>query len=101
MVIERVWRGIAKTEQAAQYLQHLEQETFPKIRRLKGYINARVLRRDLDDRVEFLVITTWASMEAITDFAGKDVETAVVPPDAKAALIEYDNHVTHYEVVNI
>jgi hypothetical protein len=38
-------------------------------------------------------------MEAIRGFAGTDVAKAVVEPGAVAALIEFDAHVQHYEIV--
>ena len=58
----------------------------------------RVLRREEHGRVEFLVMTFWDSMAAIRGFAGADPERAVVEPEARAVLAEYDNFVRHYEV---
>lgn len=47
---------------------------------------------------EFLVITLWDSMDAIRRFAGEDSERAVVEPEARAVLAEFDDFVRHYEV---
>jgi hypothetical protein len=49
--------------------------------------------------VEFLVLTRWASMDAIRAFAGDDVGRAVVEPDAIAALVSFDRTVRHYELL--
>jgi hypothetical protein len=48
--------------------------------------------------MELLVISRWASIEAIKAFAGSHPERAVVEPGARAVLTEYDDFVTHYEV---
>jgi hypothetical protein len=57
-----------------------------------------VLRRADGGRVEFLVMTLWDSMDAVRRFAGDNPEAAVVEPEARAVLSEYDNFVRHYEV---
>jgi len=49
--------------------------------------------------VEFLVLTRWASIEAIRGFAGDDVARTVVEPEAAAALVSVDPMVHHYEAL--
>ena len=49
--------------------------------------------------MEFLVVTRWESLDAIVKFAGADAEAAVVPPHVQSMMIEYDQRVRHYEVV--
>ena len=39
-------------------------------------------------------------MEAIETFAGSDPERAVVPANVVAMMIEYDQRVKHYQVVD-
>ena len=99
-MIERTWRGISNVDTANQYIEHLRTDTFPKVRNIRGNIGAKVLRRDLDAQVEFLVVTSWISMDAIKAFAGGDIEVAVVPEKAQAVLSEYDATVKHYELVD-
>jgi heme-degrading monooxygenase HmoA len=72
----------------------------PELKRIEGFVGASLLRRDSPDGVEFLVLTRWASMDAIRAFAGDDVEKAVVEPDAVAALVSFDRTVEHFEVVD-
>lgn len=44
------------------------------------------------------ICATWDSMAAIGRFAGAEPERAVVEPEARAVLAEYDDFVRHYEV---
>ncbi len=57
-----------------------------------------MLRRDLDDRTEFLMFTLWDSIEAVKAFAGEDHEIAVFYPEDDRFLIERERTATHYEV---
>lgn len=98
-MISRQWRGLAKPAFADAYVEHLQTETFPAIRRLPGFVAASILRRPVPEGVEFLIVTTWASVEAIRAFAGASVETAVVPQKVHDMMVDYDRMVRHYEVV--
>lgn len=98
-MISRQWRGLARREHAASYVAHLQTETFPAIRRLRGFVNASILRRDVPQGVEFLVVTQWNSLDDIRAFAGDDVENAVVPQKVHDMMVDYDRIVRHYEVV--
>jgi heme-degrading monooxygenase HmoA len=97
-MISRQWRGLCKPEHAEAYVEHLQTETFPAIRRIPGFVSASILRRPMDRGVEFLVVTQWSSIEAIHEFAGAEAETAVVPPSVQGMMVEYDHVVRHYEV---
>jgi heme-degrading monooxygenase HmoA len=99
-MIARHWRGVAKPERATDYERHLRAATFPAIRKLPGFVSASILRRPIDDGVEFVVITHWESLEAIKSFAGDDIEAAVVPPAAQDMMRDYDLVVRHFEVVD-
>ncbi len=98
-MISRHWRGLAKTAEAAAYEKHLRAETLPALRRINGFVDAVILKRDLPTGTEFLVVTRWESMAAIEKFAGADVEAAVVPDHVRAMMLEYDQRVRHYDVV--
>jgi heme-degrading monooxygenase HmoA len=58
-----------------------------------------LLQRGIPDGVEILVLTFWRSVDAVREFAGADVEKAVVAGEAAALLTEFDRRVRHYEVV--
>jgi heme-degrading monooxygenase HmoA len=94
-MIARLWRGTAADEAGVRaYLRHLDANVLPALESIPGYREVRVLRREH----EFLVITFWESMEAIRRFAGEEPERAVVEPEARAALAQFDDFVRHYEV---
>jgi heme-degrading monooxygenase HmoA len=99
-MIARHWRGLVKRDRAEAYVEHLQSQTLPQLVHLAGFLDAKVLRRDLPQGVEFLVVTFWESLDAIRSFAGTDVESAVVPPKAREMMIEYDSKARHYEVVD-
>lgn len=99
MTISRHWRGVAKPEEADRYILHLQNETFPKLVRIEGFIKASILRRPIGEGTEFLIVTTWQSIEAIRNFAGESATTAVVPASVQAMMVEYDREVAHYEIV--
>lgn len=99
-MIVRTWKGRSRTESADAYLRHVTGVVFPKLRQLQGYLRGRVFRRSRDRRVEFLVVTEWASWDAIRAFAGEHMDRAVVEPEAQAVLADYDEHVDHFELVH-
>jgi heme-degrading monooxygenase HmoA len=99
-VISRHWRGLAKLAFAEAYVEHLQAETFPAIRKLPGFVSASIMRRSVPEGVEFLIVTNWASLESIRAFAGSDPETAVVPQKVHEMMVDYDRVVRHYEVLS-
>jgi heme-degrading monooxygenase HmoA len=98
-MIIREWRGRASSSQADAYPKHFREKVIPELRHVPGFAGAQLGRRKLGDKIEFLVLTRWRSMDAIRAFAGMDVEQAVVEPDTVAALIEFDGRVRHYDIV--
>ena len=98
-MIIREWRGRASAAGADAYPRHFREAVAPELRKLPGFLGAQLSRRRIDDRVEFLVLTRWQSMDAIRAFAGATVEQAVVEPGAVAALDDFDASVQHYEML--
>jgi heme-degrading monooxygenase HmoA len=98
-MIIREWRGRARRSRADAYPRHFRERVISELRQVPGFIGAQLARRDLEGEVEFLVLTQWQSMDTIRAFAGTEVEKAVVEPGAAAALVEFDERVRHYEVV--
>jgi hypothetical protein len=95
----RMWKGRATAAKAGDYVQHASENVFPEIRSIPGHRGAYLLRRSVGNTIEFLVLTLWASMDAVRGFAGPEPEKAVVEPAARAALSDFDETATHYEVV--
>ena len=98
-MISRHWCGLAKPPRADDYVQHLRAEIFPKLLKIPGFIDAWILRRDVQRGVEFLIVTNWESIRAIEQFAGRDSEIAVVPEKVQNMMLEYDRRARHYEVL--
>ena len=78
---------------------HLRQDTLPQLRRIAGFIDISILRRNLDAGIEFIVVTRLTTMAAIRKFAGDNLAVAVVPSEVREMMIEYDKAVRHYDVV--
>ena len=74
------------------------QRVFPSLAALPGHRGAYLLTRETQDEVELLAVTLWDSVDSVKGFAGKDPELAVVEPEARAVLSQFDEFVRHYEV---
>ena len=97
--ILRLWKGRATAAKAGDYVRHASKTVFPEVQALPGHRGAYLLRRPVGNSVEFTVLTLWDSMDSVRGFAGPDPEKAVVEPAARAALSDFEETVTHYEVV--
>ena len=100
-MISRVWRGWTSRENGDAYEQLLREEILPGIAagQVAGYKGAHLLRRDLDDEVEFVTIMWFESLDIVRAFAGDEHEIAVVPPRARELLARFDKRSTHYETL--
>jgi mannose-6-phosphate isomerase-like protein (cupin superfamily) len=99
-VIARRWRGWASAPADADaYASHFERTVRPRLDAAEGFVDAALERvEDSDGRTEIVVVTRWASMEAIRDFAGNEVDVAVVEPEARAVLEDFETRVRHIEL---
>jgi heme-degrading monooxygenase HmoA len=97
-MIARTWRGQAATTNADRYCRHFAERVAPRLKTIAGHEGAYLLRRDAGGQAEFLAVTLWDSMDTVKKFAGSNPEVAVVEPEARAALSQFDNFVRHYEV---
>jgi heme-degrading monooxygenase HmoA len=100
-VIVRCWRGRATTDQAPHYRAHLLEAVLPQLRRIPGFLGLRLLQRPHPAGVEVQVMTEWTSWDAIRAFAGSAPEVAVVEPEARAVLVDFDAHVEHFDVLDV
>jgi heme-degrading monooxygenase HmoA len=92
-VIARTWHGATRPEHADAYAAHLRDRILPELAKLPGCAGAFVMRRPgpgAGDEVAYAVMTLWFSEHAVREFAGDDVEAAVVPPEALALLSSHD-----------
>jgi len=97
----RTWTATADAEGARNYSRYFTGTLLPALRTLPGFDGACLLRRDLDGNgtVELTAHTFWESPAAIRAFAGDDITVAVVEPEARAMLLDFDRTATHRGVV--
>ena len=98
-MIARLWAAKVAQVHAHLYADHLKSQVLPTLRKVDGYIGARLLQREAGDAVEIVVITLWQSLDSIRKFSGPDVEKAVVSDDIVSLFIQYDQRARHYQVV--
>ncbi len=100
-MIGRFWHGWTTLDNADTYERIVRTEVLPEIaaRQIAGYRGAHLLRRPLEDEVEFVTIMWFDSLDAVRRFMGDDYEVAHVPPQARAVLARFDLRSRHYETL--
>ena len=101
-MIARIWHGWTSYENATTYEELLRNEIFRSIekRNIKGYRKISLLRRPLENEVEFITIMTFDNLGAVKKFAGEEYEKSYVPQKAQNILLRHDKISQHYEIVN-
>ena len=99
-MIQRIWHGWTAPHNADAYEELLKEEIFTGIqdRGIPGLSHIRLVRRPQETEVEFIVLMTFESLDAVRAFAGEDYEQAYIPDQAKLVLARYDERAQHYEV---
>jgi antibiotic biosynthesis monooxygenase (ABM) superfamily enzyme len=100
-MIARVWHGHTKPEDADTYESMLKPEMLPGIGKVPGYRGGYVLRRRLNDEVEFITIMIWDSIEALKAVAGPNYTASIIPEDRLQFLTRHETHAAHYEIQSI
>ena len=99
-MIGRIWHGWTTPQNADKYEALLKEEIFVGIqdRHIRGFKGIQLLRRAVNNEVEFVTIMTFESLDAVREFAGKDYEAGVVPEKARKLLSRFDERSQHYEI---
>jgi uncharacterized protein len=97
--IVRVWKARTTTETFPRYREHFEKNVLPELHGIAGYLGANLSMRHIGDEIELRVETYWRSLDAIHNFAGVNLETAVVAQEAAEFLNDFERHVRHYQVL--
>jgi hypothetical protein len=100
-VIARIWRGAVRLRDGDAYAQYMGSTGMAGYKSTPGHVLALMLRHDLEDTCEFLMISLWESMDAIRAFAGDEPGQAVFYPEDDRFLIERDLAVRHYVVDSV
>lgn len=99
-MIVRVWTGIALEENAEEYRRQFAEVYLPRFRAIAGFRGVQVLERVHNNRVEFVVVSRWETMDAINEYTGHGrAEHAVLERETREALERYDERVKNYVLV--
>ena len=98
-MIARIWHGVVPASKADEYYIFLQKSGLADYQATEGNQGVKVLRRIEGDKAHFLLITFWDSMEAVKRFAGDDPEKAHYYPEDKDYLLEFEEHVLHYDIL--
>jgi heme-degrading monooxygenase HmoA len=99
MAIARIWSCRADPKDPDAYPKHFRDKVLPELDSIPGFLGAMLMRRELDNAIEYTVLTRWVSMDVIKRFTGGDVEKAVVHEEIRPALVSYDKTVRHSEIL--
>jgi heme-degrading monooxygenase HmoA len=101
-MICRLWRGWTTLENADAYERIVRGEVIPGIeaRRIAGFRHIDLMKRHLEDEVEFQTLMWFDSLDAIKAFMGNDYNVSHVPAAAQAVLKRFDERAAHYEVID-
>ena len=97
-MLARIWRGATRAADADAYVGYLRKTGLPEYQATEGNRGAWVLWRVVDDRAEFITLSFWESRDAISRFAGDDIERAVFYPEDDRFLVDRGPTVEDYEV---
>jgi heme-degrading monooxygenase HmoA len=98
-MIVRVWRGWIRPEDAEAYTDYVERTGMAAYRATPGNRGAWILRRQDEDRVEFVTLSFWDSLDAVRAFAGEPVDRAVFYAEDDRFLVDRETSVTHFEAL--
>ena len=96
-MITRIWHGKTKAQDAATYLQYIEETGIKDYKNIQGNLSATILRRVENDVCHFWTVTKWDSLESIKKFAGENYEKARYYSEDKKYLLEFEENVIHCE----
>ena len=101
-MICRLWRGWTTKDNADAYERIVRSEVIPGIeaRQIPGFRHIDLMKRELDDEVEFQTCMWFDSLEAIKAFMGEDYAVSHVPDAARAVLKRLDSRAAQYDVID-
>lgn len=100
-MIARTWTGEVPLERSDEYLALMLSRALPDYEATPGNRGAFCLRRHLDDRAEFVMLTFWESAASIRAFTGPDVSAARYYDFDPDLLLAMPPTANHYEVFQL
>jgi heme-degrading monooxygenase HmoA len=92
--IVRVFRAITKPGKEEEFQSFFLDDAVPILREHKGLVSVQVGLPREETPQEFLMVTTWSSLEALVGFAGQNWRAAVI--DDREAHLLSETSVYHY-----
>jgi hypothetical protein len=99
-MIARNWRGVTLASTVDNYLEFLIKIMLPKYQAADGCRGVLILEDTKEEMAHILLLSLWDSREALTKFAGPDIEIAKYNAEERDFLIAYESMVKHYQVMN-
>jgi heme-degrading monooxygenase HmoA len=98
----RIWHGWTTPQNAEAYENVVRGEVIPGIeaRRIPGFLEIDLLRREVGGEVEFTTLMWFDDLEAVKQFMGEDYSVSHVPAAARAVLSRFDERASHCQVVD-
>jgi aminoglycoside 6'-N-acetyltransferase len=97
-VIARIWTGAVRKEDGDAYAEYMRKIGVAGYARTPGNRGVWMLRRAVDDRTEFVMVTLWDSLDALKAVAGEDYERALFYPQDERFLVEGNLRASHFKV---
>ncbi len=98
-MIARKWHGMVPAEKAEAYHAYLVETGLKDYAAIAGNRGVFLFKRVEGEIAHFDTLTFWDDYEAIKRFAGGNYEKARYYPEDKDYLLEFEELVTHYEVL--
>lgn len=99
-MIVRTWRCRPHADQVDVYYDYLTGTVFAGLTKIQGHRGAQLLRRDTEGQVEFVAVSYWDTVAAIKEYAGENIDLAMVKPEARLMLAWFDEAVYHYDLLH-
>ena len=100
-MVMRRWKGVTNRSDAEEYYEYLLKTGIKEYQETEGNQGVYLLRRDVGDKTEFLLLSLWDSLKSIRSFAGSEPDKAVFYPEDEKYLIDFEKKVKHFDVLYI
>lgn len=97
-MIARMWHGRVKAKDATDYHRFLKEKGLNDYH-IEGNKGVFVLKKEDGDVTHFYTLTFWDDLASVKKFAGDDYEKAKYYPEDDGFLLEFEPHVSHFEVL--
>lgn len=99
-MIARIWNARTSSPQDTRRYQHVfETEVLDHLSGLAGFRGAYLLARQDQGAMAIRTVTLFGSLEAVRAFAGDGYHRERVTPQARAALLDSDPVIQHFDVL--